>query len=35
MIAFAGCKRLLAGMQEGPQFDVYPRWNMESLEIVR
>lgn len=31
MIAYAGWLRLRAGQRQGPEFDVYPRWRLESL----
>jgi len=31
MIAYAGCQRLLAGQQDGPQISVQARWPMETL----
>lgn len=34
MIAFAGCKRLLAGQHDDTAIVVHPRWPMESLKSV-
>lgn len=34
MIAYAGCQRLLAGQQDGPQVAVHARWPMEQLPAV-
>ena len=34
MIAYAGCQRLLAGAGESGEFQVKPRWPMETLEAV-
>jgi N6-L-threonylcarbamoyladenine synthase len=34
MIAFAGCQRLLAGEQAGPEFNVRPRWPLDGLPEV-
>ncbi len=31
MIAYAGWLRLRAGQRQGPEFDVFPRWRLESL----
>jgi len=32
MIAYAGCKRLLAGQTTGLDFKVRPRWPMDELQ---
>ncbi|NNT93484.1 tRNA (adenosine(37)-N6)-threonylcarbamoyltransferase complex transferase subunit TsaD [Stutzerimonas nitrititolerans] len=34
MIAYAGCQRLLAGQQVGPEIAVQARWPMETLEAI-
>ncbi|WP_181296491.1 tRNA (adenosine(37)-N6)-threonylcarbamoyltransferase complex transferase subunit TsaD [Pseudomonas sp. Q2-TVG4-2] len=34
MIAYAGCQRLLAGQQDGPEISVQARWPMEMLAPV-
>lgn len=34
MIAYAGCQRLLAGQQDGPEISVQARWPMETLAAV-
>ena len=34
MIAYAGCQRLLAGQQDGPQISVQARWPMETLAAI-
>ncbi len=34
MIAFAGCRRLLAGQRETPGFGARPRWELEELSAV-
>jgi N6-L-threonylcarbamoyladenine synthase len=34
MIAYAGCQRLLAGQQDGPEISVQARWPMETLAPV-
>ena len=34
MIAFAGCRRLLAGQREAPGFGARPRWELEELSAV-
>ena len=34
MIAYAGCQRLLAGQQDGPQIAVQARWPMETLAAI-
>ena len=34
MIAYAGCQRLLAGQQVGPEIAVQARWPMEALEAI-
>ncbi|MEE1951127.1 tRNA (adenosine(37)-N6)-threonylcarbamoyltransferase complex transferase subunit TsaD [Pseudomonas alcaligenes] len=34
MIAYAGCQRLLAGQQEGPEIRVQARWPMEQLPAI-
>ncbi|AHL74069.1 UGMP family protein [Stutzerimonas stutzeri] len=34
MIAYAGCQRLLAGQQDGPEISVQARWPMETLVAV-
>ena len=35
MIAYAGCRRLLAGQSEGLGIQAFPRWSLESLPPVR
>jgi len=34
MIAYAGCQRLLAGQQDGPEISVQARWPMETLPAI-
>ncbi|QGZ29675.1 tRNA (adenosine(37)-N6)-threonylcarbamoyltransferase complex transferase subunit TsaD [Stutzerimonas stutzeri] len=34
MIAYAGCQRLLAGQQDGPEITVQARWPMETLAAI-
>ena len=34
MIAYAGCRRLLAGEREGLEIRVRPRWPLESLGVI-
>ncbi|WP_437880254.1 tRNA (adenosine(37)-N6)-threonylcarbamoyltransferase complex transferase subunit TsaD [Pseudomonas sp. LRF_L74] len=34
MIAYAGCQRLLAGQQDGPEISVQARWPMEQLPTL-
>jgi len=35
MIAYAGCRRLLAGERSGLEIEVRPRWPLDSLAAVR
>lgn len=34
MIAYAGCQRLLAGLHDSLELEVYPRWSLETLAAI-